>query len=107
MVRCDAFEHIKPEGADLRKNATFVGNAIRHDDIVSADSIGSDDQQMFGQLIDITNFPTSSGIVLDSSRHECSAFHNWFCTFPDVPASSLRFFVLGGESILLRGLFSE
>ena len=52
----DTFRLLKPVCRNLRKHFPFVGNALRHDDVVGRKPVGRNDEQMLPYFIHIADF---------------------------------------------------
>ena len=65
VMRRDVLEHLEPERADLRQDASLVRNAVGHHHVVGADAVGCDDEQVLGQFVDVSHLAGSTRVVLD------------------------------------------
>ena len=68
--------HLEPKGADLRQQATFIGDAIGHDHVVGADAVGGDDQQtLVAQVVYVADLAGTLGVVADGGCQDGCVSH--------------------------------
>ena len=51
----DVFEKVEPEDRELGQHLSFAGNAVRQDHIEGGNSIGSNNQKLLADSVDIAN----------------------------------------------------
>ncbi len=56
MVRNNIGHPVEPENGKLVKNLSFFGNTLIHDDIEGRKPVGSNEQEVFAQIINVTDF---------------------------------------------------
>ncbi len=61
MIFKIAAEFFEPEKTQRGENPAFVGNAVGHHDVVSADAVGGDDQERIAQVINVANLAAANG----------------------------------------------
>ena len=59
MVWNEFFEVIKPEGGHLGQDLAFVGNSRRQDNIESGKPVGSNDEKVFAEIVNVTDVSAS------------------------------------------------
>ena len=58
VIGDDVLQEVEPEKRKLRKDAAFIWNGSREDDVEGGKAVGSDDEKFAAEVEDVANFAT-------------------------------------------------